>query len=260
MMTPRPSAVRTLDVDALHIQVYATRAEMGQAAAYDVSARMRALLSQQASIRMVFAAAPSQNEFLAALGRTVGLDWSKVEAFHMDEYVGLPADAPQSFGLFLRTRLFDLARPGRVEYIDGNAPDAAAECARYGALLRERPVDIVCAGIGENGHMAFNDPHVADFADPEVVKLVTLDEVCRRQQVHDGAFASVDQVPKAALTMTMPALMSAQRVYCIVPGPTKTEAVLRTLHGAMDTSCPASVMRRHRQAVLYLDQEAARRI
>jgi len=178
----------------------------------------------------------------------------------MDEYVGLPADAPQSFGLFLRTRLFDLVRPGRVEYIDGNAPDAAAECARYGALLRERPVDIVCAGIGENGHMAFNDPHVADFADPEVVKLVTLDEVCRRQQVHDGAFASVDQVPKAALTMTMPALMSARRVYCIVPGPTKTEAVYHALCGPIDASCPATVMRRHRQAVLYLDQEAARRI
>jgi len=256
----RPSPLRTMRVDKLEVEIYATRAEMGTAAAWDVAAQMRELLAQQERVRMVFAAAPSQNEFLAALASFPDLDWSRVEAFHMDEYVGLPEDAPQRFGNFLRAHIFDLVRPGRVEYINGNAPDPEAECERYAKLLQERPIDIVCAGIGENGHMAFNDPHVADFEDPKVVKVVTLDEVCRQQQVHDGAFATIEEVPRQALTMTMPALMSARWITCVVPGPTKTEAVYRTLRGPISTACPATIMRRHDHAVLYLDQAAAAKL
>jgi glucosamine-6-phosphate deaminase len=206
---------------------------------------------------MVFAAAVSQNEFLGHLCQAEGIDWDKVEAFHMDEYVGLPDDAPQRFGNFLKEHLFECVQPGRVEYIDGNAPDLRAECARYAALLSERPIDIVCAGIGENGHMAFNDPHVADFDDPKAVKIVELDRTCRMQQVHDGAFATLDQVPTHALTLTMPTLMSAQQIYCMVPGPSKREAVKRTIERPIDTACPATAMRRHDRAVLYLDTEAA---
>ncbi len=157
-MHTRPTPLRTFQQDRLTVQVYATRLEMGQAAAADVAQRMQELLAQQDRVRMVFAAAPSQNEFLATLAAWPGLDWRRVEAFHMDEYVGLPADAPQGFANFLRHRLWNLVRPGRVECLDGNAPDPQAECARYSALLRERPIDIVCAGIGENGHLAFNDP------------------------------------------------------------------------------------------------------
>jgi len=256
MMT-RPVPARRMTVDQLEVEVYASRDEMGAAAAYDVARRIRQLQAHQDRVRVVFAAAPSQNEFLATLGAVEDLDWSRVEAFHMDEYLGLPPDAPQGFGNFLRVRLFDRVKPGRVEYVDGNAPDGVTECERYSALLNEHPIDIVCAGIGENGHMAFNDPHVADFDDLKSFKVVTLDDVCRMQQVHDGAFSTIDDVPREALTMTMPALMSARWLYCVVPGPTKTEAVRRTLKDPITTACPATVMRRHAKAVLYLDLDAA---
>ncbi len=259
-MSVRPDPVRTLVVENLRVEIYATRDDMGAAAAFDVAEHIRQRLALQEHVRMVFAAAPSQNEFLAALAATPAVEWPRVEAFHMDEYLGLAADAPQGFGVFLRERLFGRVHPGRVAYLDGLAPDAGAECARYGALLRAQPLDIVCAGIGENGHMAFNDPHVADFADPQTVKVVTLDEVCRRQQVHDGAFPNLDAVPRSAITLTMPALMSARHIYCIVPGPTKTEAVRRTLREAVSTACPASAMRRHPAAVLYVDVRAAAEI
>lgn len=259
-MNVRPTPQRTLTVDRLEVQVYADRASMGAAAAHDVAAEMRGLLASQERVRMIYAAAPSQDEFLAGLVAAEGLDWARVEAFHMDEYIGLPPGAPQRFGTFLRARLFDLVRPGRVEYIDGNAPDPDAECRRYERLLAERPIDIVCAGIGENGHLAFNDPPVADFDDRRWMKVVTLDEVCRTQQVHDGAFGRLEEVPTRALTLTIPALMAGHRVACIVPGPTKTEAVRATLCGPVATACPATILRRHPRATLYLDTEAAGRI
>lgn len=256
-MTAHPAPIASFTVDQLVVNVYETRDEMGAGAAWDVSSRMRSLLGSQKHTSLVFAAAPSQNEFLSALGSAPELDWHRVEAFHMDEYVGLDRAAPQSFGHFLREALFDRVHPGRVEYIEGTAADIQAECERYAALLCERPIDIVCAGIGENGHLAFNDPHVADFADVEIVKQVSLDETCRLQQVHDGAFPTVGAVPKTALTMTMSALLSTRWIYCVVPGPSKAKAVLETLRGPISTSCPASALRRHQAAVLYIDRDAA---
>lgn len=257
MTNERPQPVRILQVEQLKVEVYATRADLGVASAYDVAARLRPLIAEQGRVRVVFAAAPSQNEFLAALGAMPGLDWGRMEAFHMDEYIGLPPNAPQSFARFLRERLFERIKPGRVEYIDGTAVDAEAECARYARLLAEHPIDIVCAGIGENGHLAFNDPPVADFNDPKPVKVVAMDEVCRMQQVHDGAFPTLDAVPKTAITLTVPALMSARWLYCMVPGPTKTAAVRRTLLEPISTACPATILRRHSGAVLYVDTAAA---
>jgi len=255
-MEPRPTPVYTLRKELLRIEVYATREEMGRAAAYDVTARIAHLLVDQPKVRIVFAAAPSQNEFLSALAEAP-IEWPRIEAFHMDEYVGLPSDAPQRFGNFLRERLFDRVPLGRVCYIDGNAADLEAECARYAHLLAEAPIDIVCAGIGENGHMAFNDPHVADLADPLTVKPVTLDAVCRQQQVHDGAFAELRDVPHTALTLTMSALLSARWIHCVVPGPTKRRAVYDALYGPVGERCPASALRRHPASILYLDMEAA---
>ncbi len=256
-MSMRPTPVRALTVDSLRTEVYASRELMGAAAAYDVAQQMRSLLEEQERVRMVFAAAPSQDEFLAALASAEGVAWSRVEAFHMDEYIGLPENAPQSFARFLHEHIWDLVRPGRLECINGRVSDAAAECQRYTALLQERPIDIVCAGIGENGHMAFNDPPVADFEDPETIKVVTLDDTCRMQQVHDGAFARFEDVPETALSLTMPALMSARWLYCIVPGSTKTAAVRATLNDQISTACPATIMRRHKNATLYLDTDAA---
>lgn len=243
-------------VDHLQVRVYFGRREMGAAAAEAVAGRIREVLSRRPVTGMVFAAAPSQNEFLEVLCGAEGLDWSRVTAFHLDEYIGLPADAPQRFGNFLRDRLFDRVKPGRVYYLsDSGSPEEA--CQRYSALLAENPVDIACIGIGENGHIAFNDPPVADFADPRAVKVVKLEKRCREQQVHDGCFPSMDAVPTHALTMTIPAIMAARWIYCMVPGPTKQEAILHTLKDPISTACPASVLRRHKQACLYLDKAAA---
>ena len=244
-------------VDRLTVHVYRDRREMGTAACAAVAERLRRLLALQAWVRIIFAAAPSQNEFLAALSEAPGIDWSRVEAFHMDEYVGLPSGAPQSFGAYLREHIFAPVKPGIVHYLNGNAKSPVEECHRYAKLLRERSVDIVCMGIGENGHVAFNDPPVADFADPETVKVVALEERCRLQQVHDGCFKTIDDVPTQALSLTVPALMAGRALYCMVPGPTKSEAVLKTLRDEISTACPATILRHHAQAGLYLDPDSA---
>jgi glucosamine-6-phosphate deaminase len=248
---------RRLLVDNLQVEVYLTREELGAAAARAVAERMRECVTRKGSVSMVFAAAPSQNEFLATLSRLGDLAWDRVVAFHMDEYVGLPASAPQSFGSFLRERLFDLVQPGAAHFLDGQAPDPEGEGRRYAALLQAYPVDIICAGIGENGHLAFNDPHVADFRDPLMVKIVELGEASRTQQVHDGCFPDLASVPTHALTMTMPALMAAQWIYTMVPGPTKAQAVRDTLTGPIGPHCPATALREHPDAVLYIDQDSA---
>ncbi|MDQ6601315.1 MAG: glucosamine-6-phosphate deaminase [Chloroflexota bacterium] len=243
-------------VDALDVRVYADRGAMGAAAARDVAATMRDLLATQVRVRMIFAAAPSQNEFLAALSDAPMLDWSRVTAFHMDEYLGLPLEAPQRFGTFLRAHLFDAVHPGVVHFID-STNETATECARYGALLRAAPIDIVCLGIGENGHIAFNDPPVADFDDPEAIKPVELDPPCKRQQVNDGCFATIGDVPNHALTLTIPMLLSGAYLSCVVPGSAKRRAVHDTLRGPITTACPASILRHHPACKLYLDRDAA---
>jgi glucosamine-6-phosphate deaminase len=238
--------------DRLNVRVYSDRRALGEAAAADAIITFRRLLDSQERVRAIFAAAPSQNEFLEALVRAEEIDWSRVTAFHMDDYIGLPADASQRFSHFLNTRLFDRVKPGAVHLIDSTAP-AEVECARYERLLQEAPIDIVCLGIGENGHIAFNDPPVADFADPCWVKQVELDEACRRQQVNDGCFPSFADVPTHALTLTIPALMSGKHLYCMVPGSTKRAAVERTLNGPIATECPATILREHPNCTLYVD-------
>lgn len=247
--------IRSLRVDQLRVQVYADRRALGQAAGTDAAAAIRSAQSSKGIVRMIFAAAPSQNEALAALVAAPGIDWSRIHAFHMDEYIGLDESAPQRFGRFLRDRLFDQVRPGRTHLIDSSG-DAVAECQRYAALLRQAPIDIVCLGIGENGHIAFNDPPVADFADRELVKVVQLDEACRQQQVNDGCFASLAQVPTHALTLTIPALMAGAHLFCSVPGPTKRQAVRRTLSDTISTDCPSTILRRHADCTLYVDAES----
>ncbi len=252
--------MKTFQKDSLTVQIHETRAEMGRAAAEDIRACILSLLGQKETINMIFAAAPSQNEVLAALTADKSIPWARINAFHMDEYIGLPADAPQGFGNFLRTHLFGLVPFRQVNYIDIAAPDAERECARYAALLAQHPTDIVVMGIGENGHIAFNDPPVADFADPRAVKPVALDEVCRRQQVNDGCFAHIDEVPRTAITLTVPTLFAGQHLFCIVPAKTKADAVHSTLCGAVGEACPATILRRHPRAVLYLDSDSSARL
>ncbi|RXH57864.1 Glucosamine-6-phosphate deaminase [Granulicella sibirica] len=216
---------------------------------------MRARLSSQAKVRMIFAAAPSQSEMLAALVAAPEIEWGRVTAFHMDEYLGLAEYAPQRFGLWLRRNLFDRVTLGEVNLLEpGDDPEAAAE--GYAAKLGEAPIDIVCCGIGTNGHLAFNDPP-ADLNDPKAVKVVALDAACRQQQVDDKCFAAFDEVPTHALTLTVPRLMAAESIFCCVPGPLKREAVRRTLEGPINGTCPASALRMHPHWNLYLDIESA---
>ncbi|SFD76607.1 glucosamine-6-phosphate deaminase [Bacillus sp. OV194] len=245
----------TSRADRLNVKVFETRKEMGQQAASDVSSKIKELLSIQENLRMVFASAPSQNELLDNLAADNSIDWSRITVFHMDEYMDLPSGSSKSFGSFLKDKLFDRVHPREVHLIQ-TTNGAEEECDRYTKLIKEKPVDIVCLGIGENGHIAFNDPPVADFHDPKTMKVVTLDEASRRQQVNDGCFSSLDEVPKEALTLTIPALVSAEFLYCVVPGKTKAHAVQSVLHGTITQDCPASVLRKHKNCTLYLDQDS----
>ncbi len=249
--------VRSFVVGKLAVEVYRDRLSMGRASAEKAAGEMRQLLSERDSINVVFAAAPSQNEFLEALMNAPDIDWQRVRAFHLDEYLGLPSDAPQRFAVFLDEHVFGKADFMEVHYLRGDADSPEEEARRYSGLLQKYPLDIAFVGVGENGHIAFNDPPVADFEDPHMVKIVTLDEKCRMQQVNDGCFPSIDRVPKEALTLTIPAVMAAKSIYCMVPGKTKTEAIRETIEGEIGTHCPATILRRHEAAILYVDEDAA---
>ena len=243
--------------DKLRTKVFDNRTEMGKAAARDVAAEMRRLLANKPQINMIFAAAPSQSDFLAALVEEKEINWKRVNVFHMDEYIGIAGDHPQSFARFVKTHVADKFRVGAFYPLNGACASVTEECARYEKLLREFPVDIVCMGIGENGHIAFNDPGVADFTDPVLVKTAKLDDVCRNQQVNDGCFPDIDAVPKYAMTLTVPALMRAAKHFCIVPASTKQKAVKATLQGEITDLCPATVLRLQDSAILYLDRDSA---
>ena len=242
--------------DNLLVNVLPNRRELGVRAAQLVTERIIALTAGHEKINIIFAAAPSQNEFLAALITNNAIDWSKINAFHMDEYRGLPAGAPQCFGTFLRERLFDKRPFASVNYLNGNSPDINAECERYSNLLKENPPDIVCMGIGENTHVAFNDPPVADFNDPVLVKQVTLDLACRQQQVNDGCFATLTDVPQTAITLTIPALLQAANIFCMVPGKTKTQAIEHTLNASVSEQYPSTILRTHPNAILFVDNDS----
>ena len=250
---------RTFKADKLSVNIYDTRKNMGAAAAADIAACIKELLGRKSEIYMIFAAAPSQNEMLEALIADKEIEWNRVHALHMDEYVNLPSDAPQGFGNFLRRAIFDRAPFASVNLI-GTDADSEATCRRYDALLAANKVDIVCMGIGENGHIAFNDPHVADFNDPCRIKKVDLDQKCRQQQVNDGCFASLDQVPTHALTLTVPTLYNVENIFCVVPAATKAEAVKNTVNGPVSEICPASILRTHDNAILYTDNDSAAQI
>lgn len=244
--------------DKLTVKVFDSRKLMGEAVAEAVAERIGKLLNRQPFVNIIFGAAPSQSDFFEALVRK-DIPWSQLNAFHMDEYVNLPADAPQGFGNFLKARLFDLVPFYTVNYINGNAP-AEQECLRYSDLLNRYETDIVCLGIGENTHLAFNDPHVADIDDPYMVKRVDLDKQCRVQQVNDGCFNEVNEVPTHALTLTLPALLKAPYVFCTVPDKKKARAVYHTLHEDISNSFPSTHLRNHKKAILFLDEQSSTQI
>lgn len=251
--------MREYTKDQLKVKIFPTRSLMGIAAAEAVSNKIKELLTIKENVNIIFAAAPSQNEFLAAL-KEKEVEWNRINAFHMDEYVGLDKDAPQLFGNYLKERLFGKAPFREVHYMDGKAGDLEQECKRYAALMARYPADIVILGIGENTHLAFNDPHVADFNDPDVVKIVTLDDRNRQQQVDpndDICFDNIGEVPTHAITLTVPALFKATYAYAIVPGKKKAEAINHTLNGQIQEKYPSTILRNHPHALLFIDEESA---
>lgn len=258
-LTDVPSPIAEISADALTAGIYPDRRALGEAAAAYVANHLRQLLSEQDEARIVVGSAPSQDEFfefLTSPPNVEAVDWSRVAVFHMDEYVGLEADHPQSFRTYQREHLLSKVDVRAFHPIRGEADDLQSECARLAGLLTERPIDLICLGIGENGHLAFNDPP-ADFNDPEWVKVVELDAVCRRQQVNDGCFPSVEQVPTHAITLTLKVFQNAAKLSGVVPGPTKAGAVATTIEGPISEDCPATLMRRHPDVRLFLDRDSA---
>jgi len=250
--------MREIKKDKLLVNIYAGRPELGAAAAETLTARIAELLKTQEYVNIIFASAPSQNEFLNDLLKK-DIQWGKINAFHMDEYIGLHPDAPQGFGNFLKDRLFSQVNCHTVNYLNGNV-DPQEECKRYSDLLIKYPTDIVCLGIGENTHLAFNDPHVADFNDPLIVKVVDLDQDCRVQQVNDGCFSTIDEVPTHALTITMPALFKSTYAIAIVPGKFKANAIDHTINSEISEKYPSTILRRHDHAILFIDEDSASKL
>lgn len=240
-------------VDALRVVVCDDRKELGQVAARNAAAYLREMQKGGGKLNAIFAAAPSQNEFLSELAASEGIDWQAIRAFHMDEYMGLAEDAPQRFSRYLKEHIFSVVPFGEVHYLDGKE----GMIGEYAALLRKYPTDACFMGVGENGHVAFNDPPVADLFDPEIAKPVTLDLKCRQQQVNDGCFARLEDVPEKAVTLTVPTLLRSKRLFCMVPGKTKAEAIRAMLQGPIGMACPASSLRLHQNAALYLDADSA---
>jgi glucosamine-6-phosphate deaminase len=247
----------TFERGRLAVEVHADRPSLGSAAAERVAADLREHVSRDGRAAAIFASAPSQNEFLSALRADPSIPWARITAFHLDEYVGLGPDHPASFRRFLRDRLFEHVPVKAFHGLDGQAHDLRAECARYASLLREEDPGLVVLGIGENGHLAFIDPPVCDFTEPNDVRVVELDDVCREQQVHDGAFPRVEDVPRTALSLSVPRIMRVPRAVAIVPGPAKRAAVTAALEGPVTTACPASILRRHPDATLFLDRDSS---
>jgi glucosamine-6-phosphate deaminase len=251
--------IRRFTCERLEATIYETRDEMGVAASARFARLLRTELAERGYAAVVFASAPSQNEFLESLRAEPDVDWEKVTAFHLDEYVGLPDDHPASFRRYIRQHLIDHVPMGAFHGLLGDAADPEAECRRYAALLAEAQPAIVALGIGENGHLAFIDPPVCDFNDTRDVRVVELDEVCRMQQVHDGCFPAFDDVPKRALSLTIPFFMRTAHAVVTVPGPAKRNAVEAAIGGPVTESCPASILRRHPDAALFLDAQSAPR-
>jgi glucosamine-6-phosphate deaminase len=244
----------------LRVGIYRTNEELGAAAAEEAAQVVRRAVEERGGATIILATGNSQLTFLAALRHDRSIPWPQVTIFHMDEYVGLPPEHPASFPRFLRRHLLDHITPRAFYPVPGQSPDPEQACQDYEALLRAHPADLCALGFGENGHLAFNDPPFADFDDPAWVKVVKLAEASRRQQVGEGHFGGLDEVPTHAITLTIPALLSARQVLAIVPEARKAEAVQQALYGPLSEECPASILRQVPHAHLFLDADSAARI
>jgi len=238
------------------IQVFDTKQELGRAAAERAKAAIGEAIARSGEARVIAATGASQFEFLDALTATPGIDWERVEMFHLDEYVGLPDTHPASFRRYLRERIVQRVHPRAFHYLAGDAEDPAAECRRVGALLTRAPIDVAFVGIGENGHLAFNDPP-ADFETEEPYLVVDLDEACRRQQLGEGWFPGLADVPRRAISMSIRQILKAREILCIVPDARKARAVRDCLEGEVSPIHPSSILQTHPATTVYLDRDSA---
>ncbi len=248
---------KSFHVDALEIQVYNSQPELAQDVAAYAQKYLQAKLEEQNSAAVLLATGNSQLQFLHALIALGGVDWSKITFFHLDEYLGIPANHAASFRYYLHERVEKYIKPQQFNYIQGDTNQPLTECDRYSKLLKAQPIDLCCLGIGENGHIAFNDPSVADFDDPYVLKLVKLDEVNRQQQVSTGYFPNLETVPQYAFSVTIPMICSAKKILCLAPSQRKSKVVKTMLQKIIHTDCPASILRRQAHAILFLDVDSA---
>ncbi len=248
--------IRNFTVDHLDIRVFQKHTDMGAAAADFVAQRLNAAIRETGNAHLILATGASQFDFLDAL-KTRDIDWSRITVFHLDEYKDMSIHHPASFRKYLKERILDEVQPAQVHFLQGDAENIDAEVQRYEALLKEHEIDIACIGIGENGHIAFNDPPVADFEDPQLVKVVELDDACRRQQLGEGWFPILEEVPTYALSLTIPAIMRCKTISSVVPDARKARAVHDTLYSMISTLCPASILRKHPNTVLWLDAGSA---
>ncbi|MEW6306586.1 MAG: glucosamine-6-phosphate deaminase [Verrucomicrobiota bacterium] len=253
MATP----VQSFTVEKLPVKVYTTGADLAAAAAGEAHACLAGALAANGSAAVILATGNSQIQFLDELVKLGGIDWSRVTLFHMDEYLGIAGDHKASFRRYMRERVETKIKPKQFHYLIGDALEPIQECERYAALLRAQPIDLCCLGVGDNGHLAFNDPPVANFHDSLLVKIIALDLVCRQQQVNQGHFPDTENMPHYALTLTIPALLSAKKILTLVPGKHKASIIRTALRGPMTTQCPASILRQQPHATLLLDKDSA---
>jgi len=249
--------VRSFVCDALDVRIYESRESAGAAGAVLAAEAVRRMIAERGQAPIILASAVSQDQFLASFRASEGIDWGKVIVFHMDEYAGMTAEHPASFRKFQKERVLDHVPVGTFHALRGEAEDLEAECRRYSSLLEEYRPELVIMGVGENGHLAFIDPPVCRFDEPAKVRVVELDDVCRMQQVHDGAFSCLEEVPKRALSLTVPLFLSIPQALVFVNGPRKAAAIQAALEGPIVEACPASALRRHPNATLFLDPGAA---
>lgn len=248
-----------LKKDKLAIKVFENVNELGKAAAISVAKKLNDTIVEKGYANLILATGASQFQFLEHLQK-LEIEWKKITVFHLDEYKGMSIKHPASFRKYLKERILDNVQAKKVHYLEGDALDIEAAIAAYEELLRNHPVDVACIGIGENGHIAFNDPPVADFNDPKLVKVVELDEACRKQQLGEGWFPTFNDVPTHALSLTIPAIMACKHINCVVPDERKSEAVFNTINAKISTACPATILRTHKSAILYLDKDSASKL
>ena len=251
--------MKSKKVNSLSLFIYDTLEEMGKASARHVADTLNQIINDKGNARLILATGTSQFYFLEQLQKEV-LPWDKITVFHLDEYVGIADNHPASFRKYLKTRILDHVKPKKVFYLNGDAPSIHNEIKRYSNALSKHPINLACIGIGENGHLAFNDHGVANFNDSQLVKSVFLDQKCRQQQYNEGWFDTLEAVPKEALTLTIKAIMNVERISCITPETRKAKAVQDALEGVISEACPASILRRHSNAFLFLDLAAAAKL